>query len=145
MATRTIDLDGTPRAFGYTITAARELKNGFGMTLLDALQLDPKSGLPRILDSVTVTWLIWAGLQKDRKVKVSFNKTEALLQTFLDNGSNLQDLFEPIGEAAKESGLFGYMATKEEAKPEDGIEDTSESTPEDTSEVIPRILSDDKE
>lgn len=107
-----LNLDGESRAFKFTLSSAREFKAIYGLTLIEAMR-ENDNGEPRIMDSVVLTQVLWAGLQK---TKVSFNRVEKMLQKFLDDGNSLITLYEIIALAAKESGLFGITTSEDETE-----------------------------
>lgn len=122
MAT-TINLDGTPRAFGFTLESARGFKENYVFSLLEAFQADRK-GTPNMLDSVTLTWILWAGLNY-KSEKVSFQKAEKLLQKYLDDGGKLSKLYKVVGEAARSCGLFGLDEDDDDSDPNSEAESNS--------------------
>lgn len=97
-----IKLD-TEREIKFTMFAARRFKEAYGKPLWRVMVTGPEG--QEMLDSVCLTYVVWAGLLHENP-KVKTDDVERHLQSFLDAGGKIPDLYEGLGEALEESGLF---------------------------------------
>ena len=108
-----IKLGGEERALRFTMWSARRFKETYKMPLVETFFRAPGQTARRLADSVTLTYVVWAGLIPDNP-KLTPENVEGWLDKWLSEGNGITDLYELIGEAMKESGLFGDLFDKDE-------------------------------
>ena len=110
-----INLGGETRALRFTMWSARRFKETYKIPLVETFFRAPSQTARRLADSVTVTYVVWAGLIPDNP-KLTPENVETWLDKWLSDGNGIADLYDLIGEAMKESGLFGDLFDKDEDK-----------------------------
>lgn len=114
--TATLNLD-KPRQLKFTLSALRKFKSAAGMPLWKARTNDA-DGVMHLLDPEVLTWAVWAALLHDDP-KVSFDKVEALLQDFLDNGGGVATVYGALRDAFDECGAWGLSTKSADASKEE--------------------------
>lgn len=103
-----VELGGVERKLRYDFNAIVELEEYFG------------KGIGAILNEEQVGFRVmramyWAGLKTYNR-KLTIEQVGKWLQEEVESGKGLDELFEPVTEALKASGLLGEMDDVEEGE-----------------------------
>lgn len=98
-----------PRLLRFNITAARRFKQEYGKALYEVRI--PSENRLELLDHDCLAHILYAGLRHEDS-KLNVDKVVALLDDWLEQGGNLKEVYDKIGEAFKTSGLFGDADTE---------------------------------
>lgn len=111
-----------PRKLRFTLSSVRQFKAAAGMPLWK-VRLPDEDGVLRLLDSETLTFIIWAAMLHEEP-RLTFEKAEGLLQKYVETKEgDMVELYTAIAAAFRESGIFG--STKKDEEPEGAEEAAS--------------------
>lgn len=110
MATIILDKE---RALRFTLSSVRRFREVYGRTLAEVRVRRDGAAVAEIVDPSCMTVVLWAGLihQDD---KLTTDKLERILERWVGAGGKWQDLWEPVGKAMEDSGLFSRSKDKED-------------------------------
>lgn len=97
-----IEFGGRKRELKFRLSSAAQFEDATGATLSESL---PKMGVG------TLATLLWLGIRKDDE-RISRNKVLDYLDSYVEDGGDVSDLWRAVTEQLAIDGLFGKEAAE---------------------------------